>query len=123
VDNTPRRHYSPRGLALIGTDTQVACAYSPWVEFSHRHGTHEHVRRGWIPFLRRCVRPPDCEGPAVACAWWDSPHAGYYEAPVCARHLVLAERQNLLVPMGIGVEVGPSGVWILHPGAVFEPCG
>jgi hypothetical protein len=123
VDHTPSRRFSPRGAALVGSDAPVGCGYDPWVEFAHRHGTHDHVKRGWIPFLRRCVRPPRCEEPAVACAWWDSLHAGYYEAPVCARHLVLADQQNLLVPLGIGVELGPDGTWFLHPDAVFEPYG
>ena len=124
MDPSPSQpHYGPTGRDLAGTDTPAVCAYSPWAEFSHRHQLHDHARRRWLPFLRRCVQPQLCAEPAVACEWWDSPHAGYYEAPICARHLALAAEQHLLVPIARGVERGPDGTWVVLPGARFEQSG
>jgi hypothetical protein len=118
-----RRFYGPAGRALVGTGVPAACDYQPWTEFSHRHYLHDHVPRRWLPFLRQCVPSPPCDEPAVACVWWDSPHAGYYEAPVCARHHALAAEQHLLVPIERGVEREPDGKWVVLPGAKFEESG
>lgn len=118
-----QRYYGRAGRALAGTIDPVACAYDPWIEFSHRHELHVHTRRHWLPFLRRCVRPPACQEDAVVCVWWDSPYAGYYEAPVCARHLALATEQNLLVGVEAGVERGQDGQWRVLAGAMYEESG
>jgi len=75
------------------------------------------------PILRLCVPPQPCPEPGVSCEWWGSPHAGYYEGPVCARHLALATEHDLLVPIERGVERGADGAWVILPGAKFHEYG
>jgi hypothetical protein len=104
-------YYGRTGRDLLGTDAPSECAYP-----GEKCGLHGHTG---LPFFRRCVWPAKCSEPAVACVWWDSRMAGYYEAPVCATHLPLAEEQNLLVPMGWGVVRDANGTWILVDSAQF----
>jgi hypothetical protein len=107
-----KAYYGRTGRDLLGTDAPSACAYPP----PERCGLHDH--KG-LPFFRRCVLPATCSEPAVACVWWDSSMAGYYEAPVCATHQQVADEQNLFVPMRAGVVRDASGTWVMVDGAEF----